>query len=335
MEPYLQFERQFAEFAITDNMVACSSGTAALHLALESFQFPLGSEVILCDYNMIACARAATLAGLKPVFVDCRDDLLIDPALVHKAITPKTVAVMAVHIYGRRCDMIELTNICREHNLKLVEDLAEAHNVMPHIYSDVACWSFYKNKIIAGEEGGALSFVNPNLKGREVLVKRAKQLRSLGFTEVHDFYHIPRGHNYRMSNAHAKLILESLENFTANMRERLNIESMYKLSVPKEWQNPFPRMAPWVFDLRIEGMSYRQQAHMVESLNAAMIQARHGFKPMSAQMEYRWNLSPQFSFAYQATREVIYLPILPGITNQLRVDRSIEVIKECIESWKT
>ncbi len=166
MEAYQLLESEFGRWVGVENVVACSSGTAALHLALESLQLQAGSEVILGDFNMIACARAVTLAGLKPVFVDCCDDLTMDPDLVRSRCEVdggKAEAILATHIYGRRCDMKEIHSVARDYDLFVVEDLAEAHGVHPHVDTDASCWSFYRNKIVAGEEGGAVAFKCPEV----------------------------------------------------------------------------------------------------------------------------------------------------------------------------
>ena len=110
LSPHEQLESELGAFVSSNtlhpnpNVVACSSGTAALHLAFESLALPPGGEVILCDFNMIACPRAVALSGLVPVFVDCGDDLLLDTDLLNVALTDRTVAVLATHIYGRTCD---------------------------------------------------------------------------------------------------------------------------------------------------------------------------------------------------------------------------------------
>lgn len=355
MEAYRQLEQEFAHFNNLDpaGMVACSSGTAALHLALEALQLPQGSEVLCPDYTMVACARAITLAGLTPVFVDCRDDLLVDGDLLKNldweiAGVGRWVqaAAMLVHVYGRRCSIPQ--DVLDRPNVKVVEDIAEAHGVRPHPQTDAACWSFYKNKIIAGEEGGAVWFRSPDR------AKLARQLRTLGFTDTHDFVHVPRGHNYRMSNAHAKLILQNLKVASVScvtkdgaihdgglIGARRQIEKWYDDYCPGNWGMP-PRQAPWVYDLRIPGLTRQRQAEIVRKLNAEGIEARMGFWPMSRQPEYlstRWvgygrreecGLRLWGSAADKAADEVFYLPICTGKTTEESCKRSFEVIESAL-----
>lgn len=326
MEQYQVLEQEFRRWVYGDDpkapdVVCCGSGTAAIHLALEALQLPLGSEVITSDFNMIAVPRAITLAGLTPVFVDCCSDLLIDELLVDRAVISSggdyrtkdwdCKALVAVHIYGRRCRMDNLHDLAERFGLNVVEDLAEAHGVRPHPSTDAACWSFFRNKIIscADGEGGAVAFRNPAHAARD------RQLRCLGFTEAHDFTHIPRGHNYRLSNVHASLILDSLRQADVNLSKRRQVERWYDDACPAEWRMP-ARDAVWVYDLRIPGMSQGEQDRLVKTLNAEGIAARHAFKPMSEQEEYKTGVGSrgsQNSNAYRLSREVIYLPVSPAM----------------------
>ena len=153
-----QLEEKWGEFIGNPNVVVCSSGTSALHLALETLRavdlktFWECRDVIVPDFTMIACARAVTLSGARPIFVDCqRENLLIDVDKMKKAITPGSI-IMPAHVYGRRCNMPFISSMAAEHSCKVVEDMAEIHGVDPSPFSDAACWSFYRNKIIAGEE---------------------------------------------------------------------------------------------------------------------------------------------------------------------------------------
>lgn len=314
MEAYEHLEQEFGRWTGVENVVACASGTAALHLALEALQLPPGSKVIVPDYTMIACARAVTLANLTPVFVDCGKDLLMDPDLVDgllendrllKDFTEEDYegvkAIMAVHVYGRRCNMEAIHELAGKYDLTVVEDMAEAHGVRPHPETDAACWSFYKNKIVAGEEGGAVAFKST---WHQTL---AQSLRCLGFTAKHDFRHGPRGHNYRMSNAHARLIIDSLRQVTRNLERRRRQEAAYDSLCPSEWRMP-PRDAPWVYDLRIPGLDSDRQDAIVAALNQQGVAARHGFKRMTCQEEY-FVPGMGFTEAAKASREVIYLPL--------------------------
>lgn len=333
MQPFEQLEHEWAHWNDLNpaEMVACSSGTAALHLALEALELPLGSHVLVPDFTMIACPRAVTLAALEPVFVDCDSSLLLDTGLLYddkprRSVEKLADCIMVVHVYGRRCNMENIVDVSADWECPVVEDLAEAHGVRPHSLTDAACWSFYRNKIVAGEEGGAIWFRDP--KRAEL----ARSLRSMGFTEAHDYTHRTRGHNYRMSNLHAKPILRSIQDWGHNVfgpGGRREIEAWYEEACPVEWRMP-ARDAPWVYDLRIPGMSSEVQGRVVTELRAEGIEARHGFKPMHEQEEYRGCQRVGGEQADMASREVVYLPISPGKTTREDCRRAFEVIRRIV-----
>lgn len=360
MEAYQQLEVQWAAWNGLDpaGMVACSSGTSALHLALEALRLPPGSEVIVPDFTMVACARAVTLAGLTPVFVDCRDDLLMDYDCLRAAANPdKVQAVMVVHVYGRRVHLGGVRN-CTYEGTFTIEDLAEAHGIRPHPSTDAACWSFYRNKIVAGEEGGAVWFRDP------AHAALARQLRNLGFTDAHDFMHVPRGHNYRLANCLAEKVLKNFKTLAqvfardpnewndfalkhqkasclplvaSLVAERQQIESWYDAVCPDEWRMP-PRDVPWVYDVRIPEMAevdnlpLQLQDRLVKTLREHEVEARHAFKPMSVQEEYRGCRLVGNRNAWRLAREVFYLPISPGATTEEEVRRAFDLIYRMIKS---
>lgn len=309
MEPFEELEARFGQFLGVENVVACSSGTAALVLALEALQLPQGSQVLVPDLTMVACARAVTIAGLEPVFVDCGDDLLMDPEVLlsipSSIMAGRVSAVMTVHIYGRVCNMDTISQDAFDWGQVLIEDLAEAHGIKPHCMTDAACWSFYKNKTISGEEGGAVCFPSP--RGGRAYAERARSLRSLGFTSEHDFYHSPRGHNYRLANALAKPILDSLAIFSTVDAIKRQMEASYDEACPPEWRMP-KRQAPWVYDFRVPGTTPDQQNHAVWKLQQVGVPARHCFKPMSQQPEYKHCKVYGNGNALRLSREIIYVP---------------------------
>lgn len=320
-------------------MVACSSGTAALHLAMEVCRaekhiYDMSrehfiDEVITNDFSMIACSRAISLAGLRPVFVDCDDRLTMDVNSLGRAKCRNSRAVMAVHIYGRICGMTQIGHAAEARGLFIVEDLAEAHGVCPSPYTDAACWSHYSNKVVGGSEGGTVWFRNPDH------AKLARQLRCLGFTDAHDFTHIPRGHNYRLADCLADLIIDSLGKVHDNIQRRKQIEYFYDQRCPARWRMP-EREVPWVYDLRLHGIGSLKQTEIVRKLNEAGIQARFSFKPCHRQEEFRncRMVKDQSRDIYSASElasvEVIYLPCHPQVTTY-GIDKAFEIIQREME----
>lgn len=323
MSIYQMLEEDLARWIGVRDVAVCSSGTAALHLALESFQFPnrrKDIEVILCDYNMVACALAIEMADMVPVCVDCNHDLLINPVLIEDAITERTSFIMAVHTYGRVCDMDAIHSVARERGLCVIEDMAEAHGIAPDPRTHAACWSFYRNKVVHGEEGGCVTFK----EGGHNHYTTVRQLRNMGFNEPHDYSHIPRGHNYRMSNAHAALVLDSLRSVDCELLKRRRREDWLNDHCPDHWYMPY-RVSPWVYDLRIPGMTDDLQTGIICDLRANGIEARHGFKPITTQKQFRMNKRVGGDEARRASREVIYLPLDESMTQE-RAKTAFDII---------
>jgi perosamine synthetase len=258
------------------------------------------------------------MAGLKPMFIDCRDDLLMDTSKIPLSLVD---AIMLVHIYGR---IVPSGKGFPNHIV--IEDLAEAHGVLPHFSTDAACWSFYKNKVVHGEEGGMVGFKNP------AHAHKARQLRSLGFTEAHDFTHVPRGVNARMSNLHAAPILDSFRQMKQNLRVRQIVAERYDALTKPEWRMP-RREIDWVYDVRIPGMTSGKQDALVSGLRKQGVEARHCFKPCSSQWEYSrtaGGCNPQ-SNAARLSQEVIYLPVNEFMTSNDVVANVIKFETLCKE----
>jgi perosamine synthetase len=332
LQAYERLEQELAAWARVEpaGMVVCNSGTAALHLALEAFRLPQGAGVLVPDFTMVACARAVTLAGLTPVLVDCKEDLLMDEGLFGplvgdwKEATDSDVAViMAVHLYGRTAPIVSYLDACVRRNPYVVEDLAEAHGVRPHPETDAACWSFYRNKVVHGEEGGAVWFRDP------AHADLARQLRCQGFTAEHDFVHVPRGHNYRMPNCCAELVSWSLLNVHNETFLRRRVEAWYDAHCPDEWRMP-ARDVPWVYDVRVPGLTRDAQKAAVRELNELGVAARMSFTPLHLQPEY---LNAKFVTSRDGCRStllsnwVLYLP-LTGVDGPADAERCFNVLRK-------
>lgn len=323
-----QLEYEFSEWAKLKNCVACCNGTAALCLAIQALDLPPQSEILVPELTMVACARAVVLAGHVPVFVDCDSKLLLNVKLLEEKVTPKTKAVMPVHIYGRKCNLAAIQTIAKRHELKVIEDCAEFH--IPRTASDpipdAACYSFYANKVIHGEEGGMIAFRD------KPTADRARQIRCLGFTHDHDFLHVPGGFNWRLSNCHAELILDSLRQVQSSLEKRKAVESWYNQIIPQQWQLP-KRPAVWVYDLRVKGMTYGTQSEVVRELNRQGIAARHCFKPMSMQPEFLRDFHSLK--AYALSKEILYVPISESMTRDETehiANRTIEAAQRAVVS---
>lgn len=269
--PYVQrFEEAFAQYNGIAHGVACSSGTAALTLALRALNIGPGDEVIVPEFTMIASAWAVTYTGATPVFVDCADDLNIDVARIEEKITPRTKAIMPVHVYGRRCDMDAIMDLAFQYNLRVVEDSAEAHGVRP--VGDIACYSLFANKIITAGEGGICLTDDPKLAGQ------LAHLRAMAFTKDHSFLHKKLAYNFRMTAMQAAVALAQVERLDEILATRRELEKRYDealADVPGITLMP-PRDVLWMYDLRAE-----RREELRAHLAAASVETRLFFKPMS------------------------------------------------------
>jgi len=310
-----KFEDAFSKWNGMKHGVACSSGTAALTIALRALNIGPGDEVIVPAFTMIASAWAVTYTGAKPVFVDCKDDLNIDVDLIEKKITAKTKAIMVVHVYGRRCDMAHINNLAYNYNLRVIEDSAEAHGVKPT--GDIACFSLFGNKIISSGEGGIC------VTNSDSLAQQMIHLRAMAFTPQHDFLHKKVAYNYRMTSMQAAIALAQFERIEEFLAKRKKIEEWYNQELkgvrgvtlmPK-------RDVLWVYDVLVD-----RKGELQKFLEENGIETRQFFKPMSQQPMYydeSWSGLKAAKYGYNG----IYLPTYTLLEKQ-DVKYIAEKIKE-------
>ena len=208
-----QFEEAFSSYCGCRYGVAVCNGTVALHLALTALGIGEGDEVIIPSFTMIATAYAICYTGAVPVFVDAdKNTWNIDVSLIEDKITPKTKALIPVHIMGNPCDMDAIKSIADKHGLYIVEDAAEEHGAeykgkKTGSFSDIACFSFFANKNITTGEGGMV------VMNDEELYKKCKYHKNMCFPldAPRNYLHNDIGFNYRMSNLHAAIGLAQTE----------------------------------------------------------------------------------------------------------------------------
>ena len=225
-----EFEQAFSKYCGVKHGIAVTNGTNALHLALIAMGIGKGDEVIIPDFTMIASAFAVCYTGAKPVFVDVKKDTWnIDPAKIEEKITKKTKAIMVVHIYGHPCDMGAIKKIADKRGLKIIEDAAEAHGaeyrgIKCGLLGDIACFSFFANKIITTGEGGMV------VTNNEELAEKCRYYKNLCFSREgpRNYFHEDIGFNYRMSNLHAAIGLAQTEKAEDYVKIRRKNNSLYQ-----------------------------------------------------------------------------------------------------------
>ena len=225
-----QFEEQFAVYSDCTYGVAVCNGTIALHLALLALGIGKDDEVILPTFTMIASAFAVCYTGAKPVFVDAdKDTWNIDVTKIEEKITPKTKAIMPVHIFGKMCDMDAIKALADKYHIYIVEDAAEAHGALykgkkAGSFSDVAAFSFFANKNITTGEGGMV------ITNNKEVYDRARYFKNVCFPldGPRNYLHDNIGYNYRMSNVVAAIGLAQVEKADDYRAMRIHNHKLYK-----------------------------------------------------------------------------------------------------------
>lgn len=281
-----RFEESFAERVGVSHASACSNGTVALHLALLALNIGPGDEVIVPTLTYIATANAVVYCGATPVFVDSEADTMnLSPILVERALTPRTKAVIAVHLYGHPADMDALRSVCEPHGVRIVEDAAEAHGAMigdrvAGSFGDIATFSFFGNKIMTTGEGGMVTTNSPELDGYVRLFKGQGQdpNRRYWFPVV--------GYNYRMTNVAAALGLAQLECLDAHLADRQRVGDTYDqlLSGTNRLRLPSTRAGytnvRWLYTVVLEPQNSLSRDEVMAALEEDGIETRPVFYPM-------------------------------------------------------
>lgn len=253
-----EFEEKWAEYCGMKYGIAVSNGTVALQVAIGCLDLKPGDEVIMPTFTIISCALAVIYNGGKPVFVDAEADTwTMDISQIEAKITPRTRAIMPVHIYGHPCDMGPIQELAKKYKLVIIEDAAEAHGAEYKGrkcggLGDISCFSFYANKIISTGEGGMV------LTNSEEYAKKARSLRNLCFREDRRFYHTEQGYNFRLTNIQAAIGLAQLERIDKHLEKKRWIGHTYNerlkdipgLILPVE--EPWAKNVYWMYGVVLD-----------------------------------------------------------------------------------
>lgn len=300
-----KFEQAWAKFNGYKYGVACNSGTNALFLALKALGIGKGDEVIVPEFTMAATAWAVSYTGAKPIFVDCKDDLTIDTSKIK--ITEKTKAIMPVVIYGRVYDD------CRRFGIPVVEDMAEGHGIKPR--GTVACYSFYKNKIIETGEGGMCL---TNDKG---LADEMRSLANMYFDKERRYLHPKIGYNFRLTEYQAEQGLKQVKDFKNIIKKRRKIEKWWDKYLAEQIKMP-KRETVWMYDIDCKDKQ--------EEVKKKVEMSRYFFKPMSMQPCY--NRKYKHLNAYKWAKRGLYLPLWDLTEKEIK--KICQKINKCFEKGK-
>jgi len=318
-----RFETDFANFCAVKNAISCSSGTAALHLALMALGVGAGDEVIVPTLTFATTANVVRYCGADPVFVDSEPETWnLDPSLIEAKITPRTKGIMVVHLYGAPADMDPILSIARRHGLFVVEDAAEAHGAeykgrKVGSIGDVSAFSFYGNKLITTGEGGMV------VTNDDALAKKVRQLGAYGIDPDRRYWVPIIGYNYRMTNIAAAIGVAQLEKVNWHLSRRLEVASWYRdqlqavtgltLQSEKQWA----KHAYWMFTVVLDEKVILSRDRVMAELEDRGIETRPVFPPIHAMPPYsRASDQGMFPVAERIAKRGISLPTWAGLTRE-------------------
>jgi perosamine synthetase len=293
-----EFEHGFAQYCGVKHGIATSNGTVALHLALSALGIGPGDEVIVPTLTFIATANAVRYTGARPVFVDSHPDYwCIDPAKVEEAVTANTKAIVPVHLYGHPCDMDAIMETAKRRRLLVIEDAAEAHGAQYKgkkvgSFGDVACFSFFGNKILTTGEGGMC------LTDNAELAQKMRILKDHGMNPDKRYWHDVVGFNYRMTNMQAAVGVAQLEKVDRLVEKKRQIADWYAEELkPLEQRGlvkpppemPWATAVYWMYSVLIEAGFGVQRDTLIQELARGGIETRPLFYPIHTMPPYGKN----------------------------------------------
>ena len=308
------FEEEVASYHNVNSAVALASGTDALHLSLNALGITAGDEVITTPFTFIATAEAIAYVGAKPVFVDIREDTLnIDTSKIEEKITPNTKAIIVVHIFGQAADMDEIMAIAKKHNIKVVEDGAQAFGakykgIPVGAIGDCGCFSFYPSKNLGAYGDGGMMITN-----NEEVAEKTMLLRNHGTTAPYQHSFI--GFNSRLDEIQAAILRIKLRHIDEYNSNRGKIAEIYTSILGNVIQCP----------IELEDRTHIYHQYTMRSAARDSIQASLNEQNIPSVIYYPLPLHLQGAFKYlgyskgdlpeseAAAKEVISLPIYPEL----------------------
>jgi perosamine synthetase len=343
-----EFEDQWAAYCGRRYGIAVSNGTVALQLAVASLGLQPGDEVIMPSFTIISCASAVVFNGGVPVLVDCDPHTFcMDVEQVAAKITPRTRAIMPVHIYGHPVEMDPLLEIADKHHLAIIEDAAEVHGAeylssygkaRPEwqrcgSFGDVSTFSFYANKLITTGEGGML------VTNDEAIAEKARSMRNLCFLPNRRFYHEELGFNFRLTNLQAALGVAQLERMgeiIAHKRwmgqaytEQLRDVPLLQIPVVKPWAHH----VYWMYGLLVSEEANMDAVEFARRLKVRGVDTRPFFLGMHEQPVFHDRglfINESYPVTERAARQGLYLPSGLALT-EAQLNEVCAIVKEVLQ----
>lgn len=324
------FESEFAAYLGAPHCVGLASGLDALILAFRLLGIGPGDEVIVSANAYIACVMGITVNGATPVFVEPDEYDNLDAGRIEQAITPRTKAILAVHLFGQACDMKEIMAIARRHGLRVVEDCAQSHGAtfegrMTGTFGDIGCFSFYPTKGLgAFGDGGCIVTADAEL------ADKCRALRNYGSREKYHFEEV--GMNSRLDELQAGLLRVKLTYLDELNAERREIAARYREGIRSPWAR-LPRVRPGAVSTWHQFVIHspcrdQLRAYLLEKGIGTEI--HYPIPPHLSQAYRHLGYGPgDFPLTERAAGEVLSLPMFNGI----REDETRRVI-EAINAFR-
>jgi len=326
-EQMSEFENEFAKYCDCEYAIGVSSGTAALHLALTALGVGRGDEVITVPNTFVATVEAIQYTGATPVFADVNNrTFCIEPAAIEKAITPRTRAILPVHIYGQPCDMESIAAIARKHGVDVVEDACQAHGATfvgrkVGSFGKAAAFSFYPTKNL-----GAVGDAGAVTTNDRDLAREMRALRHHGQFEPNVF--AKTGFNYRLDTIQAAVLGVKLKHLDRWNEQKREIARHYRKKLEGSDYKFQKQMSGSVPAFHIMAVQHPAQKKVQTFLDKAGVGwGRHITRPIHEQPGYRHLVrnGESFPVAEGLSRELISLPIYPELTFE-QVDYVVDIL---------
>lgn len=329
------FEDEFAAFCGVKHGIAVSNGTVALHLALAALGIGDGDEVIVPTLTFIATANAVHYTNAKVVFADCEPETWnISPKDIERKITPRTKAIIPVHLYGHPADMDPILAIAQKYNLFVIEDAAEAHGALYKgkrvgSLGKMGTFSFYGNKIITTGEGGLITTDDDELD------RHLRFLRDHAMSTDKRYWHTEVGFNYRMTNLQAALgvaQMERVEEFIERKRQiakryMAGLSGLSNITLPPEAS--WAKNVYWMFSILLNPQFPLSRDEFITKLKTAGVDNRPFFYPIHEMPPYA-GTKEVFPIAEDLSKRGLNLPSAVTLTEN-EIDTICEIIRDLAE----
>ncbi|WP_024713491.1 DegT/DnrJ/EryC1/StrS family aminotransferase [Bacillus tequilensis] len=344
----IEFEKKLGEYLSAEHVISCNSGTAALHMALLALGVGEGDEVIVPSFTFCSSVNVILHVGATPVFADiCEDDLCIDPEDVRQKLSPRTKAVIAVHFAGYPANLDELSGICKEHGLYLIEDAAHALGTrykgkMIGTHGDAVCFSFYATKNITTGEGGALILQDEaaaeraRLYGWHGITKNAWNRYGEKGSWRYDVL-LP-GFKYNMTDIQAALGLIQLKRAAEIQEKRTKIANYYASELINQSERaalpltdiPSHVTHSWhLFILRVKKRGEMERDQFIENMKAKHIGLSVHFIPVHMHPYYREHFPAKLPVTERIFSEIVSLPLYSQLSKE-NCQYIVQSIKEVL-----